>query len=156
MKTHLHRMLEHMHWADRLLVTQIGAAPVDRALVLLSHLLAAERVWLSRLRGEADAGIGIWPRLSPEECGELAAENLAGYSRYLEALPEERLNAVVRYRNSAGAEHSTPVVDILTHVFLHGSYHRGQIASVVRGAGAPPPNTDYIAFVRERTGGRPG
>lgn len=139
-----------MQWADGLLVAQIGAAPADRALVLLSHLLAAERVWLSRLRGEAEPGIAVWPRLSPEECRDLAAENLAGYSRYLESLPQERLSAEVRYRNSAGAEHSTPVVDILTHVFLHGSYHRGQIASAVRGGGAAPPNTDYITFVRQR------
>lgn len=145
-----------MHWADRLLVAQIGAAPADRALVLLSHLLAAERVWLSRLRGEADAGIEIWPRLSPEACGELAAENLAGYSRYLESLPEERLSAEVRYRNSVGVEHATQVVDILTHVFLHGSYHRGQIATAVRAAGSPPRNTDYIAYVRERAGSGPG
>ena len=38
--------------------------------------------------------------------------------------------------------------DMLLQVVLHGCYHRGQVALVVRGAGAEPSPTDYIAFVR--------
>jgi uncharacterized damage-inducible protein DinB len=31
---------------------------------------------------------------------------------------------------------------------LHGAYHRGQIALLIRQAGAVPAPTDYVAFVR--------
>jgi uncharacterized damage-inducible protein DinB len=33
-------------------------------------------------------------------------------------------------------------------VALHGAYHRGQIAAALRGAGAVPEPTDFIAFAR--------
>jgi uncharacterized damage-inducible protein DinB len=54
----------------------------------------------------------------------------------------------VTYRNSAGREFASPVEDILLHVALHGAYHRGQIAAALRGAGAVPEPTDFIAFAR--------
>jgi uncharacterized damage-inducible protein DinB len=34
-------------------------------------------------------------------------------------------------------------------VALHGSYHRGQIALLMRQGGGAPAATDYIAFVRD-------
>jgi uncharacterized damage-inducible protein DinB len=40
------------------------------------------------------------------------------------------------------------VDDILLHVALHGSYHRGQVALLVREAANKPAPTDYIGFVR--------
>jgi hypothetical protein len=33
-------------------------------------------------------------------------------------------------------------------IALHGAYHRGQVALVVRGGGGEPASTDYIGFVR--------
>lgn len=55
----------------------------------------------------------------------------------------------VEYHTSNGATFRNSVADILTHVALHGSYHRGQIALVTREAGPTPVPTDYI--VRART-----
>ncbi|NIP57628.1 MAG: damage-inducible protein DinB, partial [Gemmatimonadetes bacterium] len=47
-------------------------------------------------------------------------------------------------------EFRTPIGEILLHVLLHGSYHRGQIALRMRDVGEEPVNTDLITFVRER------
>jgi uncharacterized damage-inducible protein DinB len=55
----------------------------------------------------------------------------------------------VHYRNSAGNEFDNTVRDILTHVALHGQYHRGQIARAMRAAGREPVYTDYIGFIRK-------
>lgn len=76
-------------------------------------------------------------------------QNHAHYKQFLNDLTEESLGQVVTYKNSKGQEFRTPVRDVLTHVALHGTNHRGQIATVVRDAGAEPVNTDYITFVRE-------
>jgi len=54
----------------------------------------------------------------------------------------------IDYRNSAGQAFRSTVEDILLHVALHGTYHRGQIALVIRGGGGEPASTDYIAFIR--------
>jgi uncharacterized damage-inducible protein DinB len=40
------------------------------------------------------------------------------------------------------------VADVLTHVAMHGVYHRGQIAGAVRAANGTPAYTDYIQAVR--------
>ncbi|WP_244563156.1 DinB family protein [Paenibacillus uliginis] len=52
------------------------------------------------------------------------------------------------YTNSSGKEFMTSIRDILTHVALHGQYHRGQINSRFRADGIDPVNMDYITFVR--------
>jgi uncharacterized damage-inducible protein DinB len=54
----------------------------------------------------------------------------------------------VTYKNSAGAQFTSLVEDILLHVCLHGAYHRGQITTALRTSGSIPNPTDYIAFIR--------
>src|SRR5207237_7244435 len=54
----------------------------------------------------------------------------------------------VTYRTSAGDQFTSTLEDILTHVSIHGSYHRGQVASLIRAAGDTPSPTDYIFFTR--------
>jgi len=70
-----------------------------------------------------------------EKCAAQVEANAADYRRYLEALTDDMLDFVITYRNSKGIEFSNSVGDTLTHVSLHGSYHRGQIAQTIRGAG---------------------
>ncbi len=151
MTAHLRRLFDHAAWADRLALDALAAAPeASRAgpLRLLAHLLAAERVWLLRLRGEASAAQPIWPELPLERCAALAADNAAAYARYLDALTDEAAAREVAYTNSQGVSFRTRVSDVLTHVALHGAYHRGQVAAALRAAGADPVNTDFITFVR--------
>ena len=52
------------------------------------------------------------------------------------------------YVNSKGEQWSTTVEDILLHVVLHSSYHRGQVAYILRAGGFTPPYTDYVHCIR--------
>lgn len=149
---HLRRLFDHVAWADRRALDAVAAAPAARrggALRYLGHLLVAERVWLLRLRGEDSTAQVLWPQLSPDECAALAEENAAAFSRYLDALTGDSAAAEITYANTQGVPFRTRVSDVLTHVALHGAYHRGQVATALRGDGAEPVNTDFIAFVRE-------
>jgi uncharacterized damage-inducible protein DinB len=146
----IRRLFDHMFWADRRVLDRLGENPLPAGLRLFAHVLAAERVWLRRVEGVDTAGVEIWPALSAEECAELASQNRFEYARYLLSLSESELRRVVAYRNSQGVGFLTPVQEILTHVAMHGSYHRGQIALSLRSGGAEPVNTDYITFVREQ------
>jgi uncharacterized damage-inducible protein DinB len=145
----LRRLLAHLLWADQLMVEAIAAAtaPDLRAVDLANHVLAAEEIWFARVDGRAPA-IPVWPSIPLEECRALMAANRAKVQRHLDEItPEEEARAVT-YRNSAGAQFTNTVEDILLHVCLHGSYHRGQIAQFLRGQGNVPKPTDYIAFIR--------
>jgi uncharacterized damage-inducible protein DinB len=66
----------------------------------------------------------------------------------VESLDATALDEGITYRTSAGDQFTTSLRDILIHVALHGTYHRGQIAAAVRAGGDTPASTDYIHFVR--------
>ncbi len=52
------------------------------------------------------------------------------------------------YRNNAGVESTMPYWQIAMHVINHGSYHRGQFATMLRQAGIVPPGTDLLIYYR--------
>lgn len=150
MTTHLIRLFNHLEWADaRVLVSlRRSTAPPPEPLNVYAHIIAAEHVWLSRIGG-LHQRVAIWPELSLDDCAELARRNTQGFRMVLRGASAERLGELIAYRNSAGAEFTTALDDILLHVALHGMYHRGQIATALRKSGSVPIPTDYIAFVRE-------
>jgi uncharacterized damage-inducible protein DinB len=150
--TLLNSLFQHMEWADARVIESIasspGAADVPNALRWLAHIVGAERVWLLRLRGEDSAAQSIWPEWPLERIRQTAQENARGFAELVQA-SEADLTRVVEYRNSQGTPFSTAVGDILAHVALHGSYHRGQIAAALRASGIAPVGTDYITYVRD-------
>ncbi len=150
MKKHLQRMFRGMSWGDRQMIAAVHDAPAARpeALPLLAHVLAAEHIWLARLE-RRDARLPVWPVLSVKDCQRVAAENEAGYAAFLSRMDGDHLASILHYQNQAGRSFETPVIDILTHVVIHGAYHRGQIAKILGRLGAASPNTDFITFARE-------
>ncbi|HVT40648.1 MAG TPA: DinB family protein [Gemmatimonadaceae bacterium] len=150
MSTHIQRLYEHLAWADSRTFEALRgmhAQPLD-ALRIFSHLLAAEHVWLARIEGRASE-MGVWPSFGLDECVALAGRNHAAFAVLAETTTPVGLQRDVRYRSTEGAEFVDTVENILLHVALHGAYHRGQVARIVRSEGGMPLYTDYIRFVRE-------
>jgi uncharacterized damage-inducible protein DinB len=146
----LPRIFAHMRWADTRAREALRDAPgalVERALELYGHVLGAEHVWLTRIRGE-EPTVAVWPRLSVREAATLADQVHAGFDALVGSLGPGDLDRDVTYVNSAGQRFTSRVEDILVHVALHGSYHRGQVAMLIRDGGGTPAPTDFIAFVR--------
>jgi uncharacterized damage-inducible protein DinB len=149
MLDHLAKLFDHLEWADARALEGLRADPGSdpRALELYAHVLGAEHVWLTRVR-QRPPRVAVWPTLSLDQCSALAAENATGFRALLADLGGDDLAREVPYVNSAGQAFRSAIGDILLHVALHGAYHRGQVALVVRAAGGTPSPTDYIAFVR--------
>ena len=144
----LEKLYEHNAWAHDAIVSELRrAAPDADTLRLLAHVVAAEHLWLSRIDGVKQR-VAVWPALALDEIVALEAENRARF-RELLARPDDTRLRRVQYRNSAGNEFVNDVESILTHVAMHGHYHRGQIARSMRAAGREPVYTDYIGFVRK-------
>jgi uncharacterized damage-inducible protein DinB len=145
------QLFRYVAWANHRVIDALqNQPPAQReALPLVAHLLAAEHIWLSRLRGSA-ATVAVWPQLTLDQCVALAEENASGYASFLTPLGPADFACSVSYRNTKGIEFLTPVLDILTHVATHGSYHRGQVAKAFGRAGCQAVNTDFITFVREK------
>jgi uncharacterized damage-inducible protein DinB len=145
----LGKLLDHLEWADKRVLDSLRAmTPLDqRALDLYAHVLGAEHTWLARMLERAPRE-KIWPDLTLERAAALSAENAAGLRALLESRSANELQRKVAYSNSAGLAFHSTMEDMFLQVVLHGCYHRGQVAMVVRDAGGEPSPTDYIAFVR--------
>lgn len=149
MTEYVQQLVAHLRWADREVARSLrrAQAPPGRALELYAHVLGAEHVWLARLRGERPA-YPVWPTLTLDECGALADDTHTRLAEFVSSLSPSDLEREVPYTNSAGMSFRSRIDDVLTQVVMHGCYHRGQIALLVRDAGAEPQPTDYIGFVR--------
>jgi uncharacterized damage-inducible protein DinB len=146
---YLKKLVDHMAWADEAALAALRDAPGSdtRGLAFYSHVLGAEATWLARILGHP-SDVAVWPTLALDEAAALAARNAADFRTLIAPLTDSDLTREIQYRNSAGQEFRSMLEDILLHVALHGSYHRGQISLIVRGGGGEPAATDYIAFVR--------
>jgi uncharacterized damage-inducible protein DinB len=146
---HVRRQFSHMAWADARVLEGLARDPGTdpQALAYFAHVLGAEEVWLSRIEQRAPAAT-VWPSLTLDDCAALSARIQQGFASLVDHTDAADLARGVTYRNSAGAEFTTRLDDILYHVALHGAYHRGQVSLMVRRSGGTPTPTDYIAFVR--------
>jgi uncharacterized damage-inducible protein DinB len=144
------RLFSHARWANEEIYKALqGAGSVSEKLItLFGHLLSAEKVWLERLNLRDSSALSIWPMYRLEDCEPLVQENAKGYQTFITGLSDGELDTVLTYRTSNGTVFNTSIIDILNHVSLHGSYHRGQISTYLRLEGHEPVNTDYIMYTR--------
>lgn len=122
-------------------------APSPRACALVGHLIGAGRIWFDRLQGRP-ATMDVWPDLTLDQCEKEFRALDAAWKGYLDGLKQADLSRVVAYTNSKGERWESTIGDIMMHVNLHGTYHRGQIATLVRQSGNVPAYTDFIEATR--------
>lgn len=143
-------MYEHLNWANqRILETlQNIEGEIHDEVRIFSHVLLAEKVWLTRLHGLDSSQLPIWLEGDLNICAELVRQNEESLTTFISNLTNTDLDNLILYTNSKGTEFKNSVRDILTHVALHGQYHRGQINSRLRIDSFAPINIDFITFVR--------
>lgn len=144
-------MFQHMAWADERVIASMLSSQVgeEKALVLLGHIIAAEYIWISRIESRDVGSFAPWTQLTLRECDKLSRDNHAAYLRIIQNSTDDDLKSVVQYKTTRGDAMETCLGDILMHVGLHGSYHRGQIAAALKASGVTPPSTDYILYCRQ-------
>jgi len=151
-------------WANRLLTDTIALVDDERrrhplvssfaglqATVL--HLWDAESIWWQRMKLQEHVTI---PSQSFAEAGfqEIAAglqQQDAQWAQWLQAASEAQLVHVFAYHNSKKEYFKQPVWEMVLHVFNHGTYHRGQLVTLLRQSGVTKiPSTDYIQWTRKK------
>lgn len=143
-------MFKHLHWANQQILETLQKSEEEnkQANNLFSHILHAENVWFTRLNGKDSSHLPIWAEVTLESCEELVNQNNQNFTAFLSNLTNLELDHLVSYNNSKGTEFHHSKRDILTHVALHGQYHRGQINQFLRAADLEPINVDFITFRR--------
>jgi uncharacterized damage-inducible protein DinB len=151
---YLRREFAYDEWANREVLNAIRSAggenqPANkRSLQLMSHIMAAERVWLDRLKQQPQS-VPVWPEPDLAQCEAQAAEMGGLWLEFLDLITAGDVSQSITYKNSKGENWTSTIVDVLTHVVLHSAYHRGQIATHMRASGQTPAYTDFIHGVRQ-------
>ncbi len=122
----------------------------ERAVTILAHVLIARREWLRRLGGiQCEPATDFFPKnFAINDLERTLGDVRSAWQEWLSHLTDARIRQVVDYRAGDGKHWRTHVEEILTHVSLHGAYHRGQVAMLVKSAGGEPAATDFIITAR--------
>lgn len=116
----------------------------------LAHIYGAEFIWLERWRSRAPAQL---PNPSDFDRLDQVRDKLLVMDRELidfaYALTPESLSRELHYRMFNGTEQSGSLAPTMQHLANHGSYHRGQVTTMLRQLGAKAVSTDLIAYHRE-------
>lgn len=116
----------------------------------LTHLVWSEWIWLQRWKG-ASPTIVFTPADFPSVASlrERFQTVSAGRTAFMADLTTERLHQLIEYRNVKGEIWRYPLWQQLYHVVNHSTYHRGQVATMLRQLGAAPTPTDFLVYYDE-------
>jgi uncharacterized damage-inducible protein DinB len=117
----------------------------------LFHIFAGEWIWIERWHGRA-------PTVLPNAADYSNLEMVRNFSGKVESdlidfvssLTSDDLQRVISFRRISGEAFAAPLWQLLQHVANHSTYHRGQVATMLRQLGANPVSTDMPIFFRER------
>ena len=115
---------------------------------LLSHIISAQKIWLNRILGR-NTVIDPWHKLTQEDWIPQSIPITAEWINLLESFKENDFERRIEYTNTKGEKFFNTVKDIIVQVINHSTYHRAQIAQLVRQSGGEPAKTDYIVYQRE-------
>ncbi len=123
----------------------------DQAIVplILDHMHAVDRIFqhhlLGRPHGFAAPRSAVTPSLA--QLAEDARELGAWYVAYVDRLPTDDFAAPVDFAFTSGKPARMTRGEILLHVALHGTYHRGNAGILLQkagGEGYPDGITDFL------------
>ncbi len=116
---------------------------------LMAHLVAARNMWLYRL-GHGTQPPDLFPDATPiTDLPKLIAAMESAWGSYFENLTDAELERSFDYQSYDGPRFRNTIEDVLTQLYGHSLYHRGQIAMILRSIGAEPAPTDFIYWTRE-------
>lgn len=151
MKAHFLKMYDYEAWANALIIKAcLDLDPMpEKISAIFSHLLAAQKVWYQRLTQGKTTQV-VWPAISPEAWLSTSQTHAQAFKDFIQSLPEEDFQKSIAYQNSKGHSFETPILEIISHVLMHSSYHRGQVIQFIKPLVEVLPQSDFIFYVREK------
>ena len=113
----------------------------------LNHILWADQIWMSRLAETGAPAAKIIPdSVSQHDWETLKSERIAFdkvIATWADTVPQDQLDGELTwYSGALGAEITRPRALLITHMFNHGTHHRGQVHAMLTASGAKPDDTD--------------
>lgn len=159
MKDEITRWFDYDAWATHQLLSAVAslssdvfaqelAGPLSSVRQQCVHLLSVNDRYLSRLMQLPVPDVS---QESFSDPGELLAYHEAVQKRlrgYLETLTPSDLSVTIEHQTRRGLYVAT-LEETLRHMVNHATYHRGQIACLLKLHGVEPVDTDYIIWINQ-------
>lgn len=115
----------------------------------LNHILAVDGYYLAALRGEADME-RRWSEFVPAADLASLARRQAAMDESLIACGEALADPLAEVTMDRG-EHidRAPAAQVLAHLFMHQTHHRGQAHAMLSGSSVQPPQLDEFLLVSD-------
>lgn len=118
----------------------------------VAHLVSAQRNWLRRWKGHsASRPLPSEAFASPEEANRRWVDVDRALADFVDGLDDGSLQQSIALTTPQRSRYSSRLWRAMLHVVNHSSYHRGQIAAMLRQVGATPQGTDLMLYYREQS-----
>jgi uncharacterized damage-inducible protein DinB len=164
MKTLLTQFATYHVWANSLMANcilalepELHTQPVPSSFpsvhATLLHMWDAESIWWQRMKLLEQI---VRPSENFNGSTDAVIKGLLGSSKqwqkWVQDAQPHMLEHAFIYQNSKREKFKQPVHQVLLQVFNHGTYHRGQLVTMLRQLGITKiPQTDFIAWSRTRS-----
>lgn len=152
MKKYFLKLYRYNAWANQRVLGALKQQDVhdEKVLSLMGHIVAAQFLWLHRIKGLPPPDLKLWDHYDLERLAILAERANTQWLAFVENT--EDFDREMSYKNYTGDPYTNNVEMIMVHLVNHSSYHRAQIAMLLRQKGFEPVNTDFITYDRVITG----
>lgn len=152
MKAYFLKLYQYNAWANKRVLGSLEQQKVsdDKILTLMSHVVSAQFIWLGRIQNQSIEQYPLWKQYTLAELMTMAEEVGTKWLKFVEET--DNFNRELTYRNYVGNPYVNNVEHIMMHLVNHSTYHRGQVALLMRQKGYEPINTDFITYDRVITG----
>jgi uncharacterized damage-inducible protein DinB len=152
MKQYFLKLYQYNAWANRRVVNCLNRQSVgdEKILSIMGHIVAAQFLWLHRIKGLPPANVKLWGDYTLDQVTTMAEEAGKRWLEFVEST--DNFNRELTYNNYVGEPYVNNVEMIMIHLVNHSSYHRAQVAMLLRQKGLEPINTDFITYDRVITG----
>ena len=162
---HFGQLARYNVWATERLLRAVDALPEadyrrDLGLFFrsihgtLNHLLVGEhQLWFVRFSEGSSPRVALDAEAEPDR-PVLDARLRAGAARWeplVKSVAPARWEGSLDYTTMRGTAASLPFAATLTHVFNHGTHHRGQVTAALTALGQPCPELDLVYYLQNPT-----
>jgi uncharacterized damage-inducible protein DinB/GNAT superfamily N-acetyltransferase len=163
LREQLRTLARYNLWATQALMTHVDTLPEadyrrDVGLFFksihgtLNHLLVGEHLlWFRRFAEGVSPALALDTEAEPDRARlrQRLVDGALSWLPLLDVWPQDRLVGQLDYQRMNGQAVSLPFAPTLSHVFNHGTHHRGQVTAALTALGRPCPELDLVAMLQQ-------
>jgi uncharacterized damage-inducible protein DinB len=156
----VHALMRYKVWADAELLNALLTLPEplsepEGAIVtaIIRHFHTVDCIFKAHLLGIPHEYTSANPA-EPATLSQLQQRVSAidaWYVEYTGTLDPRELGQVLHVKFTDGQQQRLTRADILLHLSLHGSYHRGNVGLLMKKCGVEPPQERFTTYLRARS-----